>query len=209
MFLPFTAFAGGLAAHAVLTVPSVLKRGLVVAAISYSLLGFASPIALYLDGRRTGVEVDVVYPFGPNTPQGLVANRSAVRNDPPEQYSFRVEDPLSTPPNWLTYLLHSAIAVSVFSVLSALLGQLAAKLTTGLSPPNRRNARWALGLASGIPFFVAETAGGEWVRADLSNSGLVGAWLPLVVPLLGLGVLSLLVRWKRPDDPAASAPEVR
>ena len=208
-FLPFAAFAGGVAVHGVLSAGGVLKRGLVIAILSYGLLAYASPVAQYLDRRNVGGGVSAVYPFGPNTPHGRIANRSAVEASPPEEYSFRVEDPLSTPPNWLTYLLHSTVVFAVFSVLSALLGQLAARLTTGLSPPKRRNARWALGLASGSAFFAAEAAGGEWARADPSNSGLFGAWLPLVVPFLGLGVLLLLVRWRRPDDPGLWGPEAR
>ena len=209
LFLPFAVFSGGLAVHGTLSAVHVLKRGLVIAAISYGLLGFLAPTAEYLVRKSGGVDVAALYPFGPNTPENLISRRAAVESDPPEDYNFRLDAPLSRPPNWLTYLLHQTVVLAFFAVLSALLGQLAAKLTTGLSPPNRRNARWALGLASGIAFFVAETAGGEWVRADPSNSGMVGAWLPLVVPLLGLGILSLLVRWRRPDDPAASAPEVR
>jgi hypothetical protein len=208
MFLPFAAFAGGLTGHAVLSTAEVLKRGLAVALVSYVLLAFASPIVLYLDSRRAGVDVSVVFPFGPNTPRGLLAIRSTVEADPPEAYSFGVEDPLSTPPNWLTYLLHGAVVFAVFSVLSALLGHLAGRLTTGLSPPNRRNARWALGLAGGVAFFIADTIGGEWVRADLSNSGLVGAWLPLVVPLVELGILSLLRSRGEPDQPSSSRPRV-
>ena len=68
---------------------------------------------------------------------------AAVEADPPERYTFRIDRPLEQPPNWLTYLLHSVLAIAFYSVFAALLGHLSGKLTTGLSPPNRRNARWA------------------------------------------------------------------
>ena len=161
LFLPFAAFAGGLATHALLPVSSVLNRGVLIAVVSYLLLAYGLPITTYIDGKNAGVDVAVLYPFGPATPGGLLARRSAIEADPPENYGFRVEDPLSRPPNWLTYLLHSVIVIAVFSVFSALLGHLAGKLTTGLSPPNRRNARWALGLAGAIAFFLAEAVGGD------------------------------------------------
>ena len=113
-------------------------------------------------------------------------------------YSFRIGRPLTHPPNWLTYLLHSVVVITCFTILAALLGHRGGTLTTGLSPPNRRNARWALGLASSIAFFLAEAAGGDWVRANPSNSGVVGAWVPLVVPLAVLGLLEVLLRIRNP-----------
>ena len=145
--------------------------------------------------------MEALYPFGPPTPGGLLAHRSAIEADPPETYNFRVDSPLSRPPNWLTYLFHSVIALAFYSVFAVLLGHRSGKLTTGLSPPDRRNARWALGLVGAIAFFVAEAAGGEWVRADPSNSGVLGAWFPMVVPVVELGVLVVLARVRNPDGP--------
>jgi len=198
LLLPFATFAGGLAGHAVLSGRSVLKRAAVIAVVSYLLLAYGSPIAIYRDYASQGADLTASYPFGPMTPRALLAQRSAVEADPLETYSFRINDPLTHPPNWLTYILHSVVVFACFAFLAALLGHRSGTLTTGLSPPNRRNARWALGLASSMAFFLAEAAGGGWVRANPSNSGAVGAWLPLVVPLAVLGILEVLVRKRKP-----------
>ena len=201
LFLPFAAFAGGVAGYAFLSTPSVLKRGALIAVVSYLLLAFGSPVAVYVEERSQGVDLEELYPFGPPTPDGLLAHRSAIEADPPEAYSFRIDSPLSRPPNWLTYLFHSVIALALYSILAVLLGRWSGKLTTGLSPPDRRNARWALGLAGAIAFFVAEAAGGEWVRADPSNSGVLGAWLPMLLPVVELGVLVVLTHLRNPYRP--------
>ncbi|TFH64047.1 MAG: hypothetical protein E4G90_08875, partial [Gemmatimonadales bacterium] len=161
LFLPFAAFVGGLAAHAVLSVGSMVKRAAMIAVVSYFLLAYGSPMAFYRDYASREADLTALYPFGPPTPRALLAQRSAVEANPPQTYSFRVGRPLEHPPNWLTYLLHRAIVIAGFSVLAGLLGHRSGKLTTGLSPPDRRNARWALGLASSIAFFLAEAAGGE------------------------------------------------
>ena len=198
LLLPFATFAGGLAGHAVLSGGSVLKRAAVIAVVSYLLLAYGSPVAVYRDHASRDAGLTTLYPFGPYTPGGLLALRSAIEADPPETYSFRINHPLTRPPNWLTFLLHRAIVIAVFSFLAGLLGHRGGRVTTGLSPPNRRNARWALGLASSVAFFLAEAAGGEWVRADSSNPGALGAWLPLAVPLAVLGLLEVLVRIRKP-----------
>lgn len=198
LLLPFATFAGGLAGHAVLSGGSVLKRAAVIAVVSYLLLAYGSPVAIYRDHASRDVDLTTLYPFGPYTPGGFLALRAAIEADPPETYSFRINHPLTRPPNWLTHLLHSVVVIACFTILAALLGHRSGKVTTGLSPPNRRNARWALGLASSVAFFLAEAAGGGWVRADPSNSGAVGAWLPLVAPLAVLGLLEVLVRKRKP-----------
>ena len=54
--------------------------------------------------------------------------------------------------------------MALFAILAGLLGQLVGFLTGSLSPPARRNARWALGLLTAILFFLAQAVGGEWVR---------------------------------------------
>lgn len=190
LVLPFVVFAGGLAA-AGLSTSSVAKRAVLLALLSYGLLAYASPMAQYRAWASAGVDVAALHPFGPETPGGIRARRSAVEADPPEVFSFRTSRPLERPPNWLTYLLHSSIALAGFAVLSALLGQRARMLTTGLSPPWRRLAHWALGLASGALFFGVVLGGGEWVRAHPSRSGMLGAWLPLLVPLVTLAVLEI------------------
>ena len=142
----------------------------------------------------SGADLQSVHPFGPDTPGALVAQRRAIVANPPERFSFRVSEPLTHPPNWLTYGLHSPIVLSVFAIFAAFLGRKGRTLTTGLSPPNRKNSRWALGLVVSLAFFLAVAAGAEWVRKNPSNSGVLGAWLPLIVPLAGLCVLELLIR---------------
>jgi hypothetical protein len=117
-----------------------------------------------------------------------------VEAHPPDSFSFQVDRPLQRPPNWLTYLIHGPAAIAAFAVLSALIGWLTAGLTTGLSPPIRFSARWAIGLASALSFLLVEFAAGDWVRADPSHSGLLAAWGPLVLPLLILVVLRFLAR---------------
>ncbi len=204
LYLPFATFAGGVTAQRELSEISVMKHGVLVALLSYCFLAFGSPNALYWDHSSSGADVSVEFPFGPRTPHGLLAQRAAIESDPPETYSFRAERPLERPPNWLTYLLHSTIVIAAFSIVAGLLGHRSGKLTTGLSPPNRRNARWALGLAISIAFFLAEAAGGDWVRADPSNGGAWGAWLPLVVPMMALGFLEVLLR-SRANNQSTSA----
>lgn len=132
--------------------------------------------------------------MGAPTPSQLRARRGIVIATPPETYSFRRDRPFESPPNWLTYRIHSPVVIALFAILGALLGQLVAFLTSGLSPPARRNARWALGLFSALAFFIAEVAGGAWVRLDPGNSGLAGAWLPMLMPLAELALLAFLVR---------------
>jgi hypothetical protein len=209
LLLPYAAFAGGLAAHGTLSVPSVVKRGIVIAVVSYLLLAYGSPLAEYRIYASRDTDLAALFPYGPTTPSALLAIRSAVEAGPPDRYNFRIDRPLEQPPNWLTYLLHSVAAIAFYSVVAALLGQLSGKLTTGLSPPNRRNARWALGLVGAIAFFVAEAAGGEWVRADALNSGVLGAWLPMIVPAVELGLFAALARARGRDQSSPVSSEVQ
>ena len=193
LLLPFCAYAGGVGwypAHP----GGLVKRGLAVTALSYLLLAYGAPIARFHDMRRSGTDVSASFPSGPRTPGGLLVLRSRVQAEPPTVFSFRIDQPLEAPPNWLTYLLHSPAALAVYSLFSILLGYRTAGLTTGLSPPNRRNARWAVGLALSVVFFVVEAGGGEWVRADPSRPGILGAWLPMVLPLGFLGVFEVVFR---------------
>jgi hypothetical protein len=199
LFLPYAGFAGGLRAFGDLPARSVPLRGCVLAVLAFGLLAYGSPLAKYQADEARGADMAARYPFGPNTPGGLQARRSAADSIPPGDIPFSVERPLEAPPNWLTYLIHSLFAVSCLAILFALLGWQAGSLTSGLSPPARRNARWALGLASGILFFAAQAAGGEWVRMDSSNSGMLGAWLPLLVPVFELAFLMYLARRRGGD----------
>jgi len=206
--LPFATFAGGLAACASLSPRSVAFRGFLLSIVAYGLLAYGSPIGDFQVRATVGADLTIEFPFGPETPGGLRALRSAVEADPPADYSFSVDRPLEQSPNWLTYLLHSFVVIAAFAVLGALLGQQAGFLTSGLSPPTRRNARWALGLLSAAAFFLAEGAGGEWVRLDPSNSGVLGAWMPLLVPLLALVLLTAVARRRRLRLDSPTSPSV-
>ncbi len=195
LLLPFTAFAGGLTLSMVV---EVSRRGILFGSLlalpAYGLLAYVRPIAVYKEAVSLGRDVAIERPMGPSTSGQLRARREAVLATPPATYSFRVSRPLESPPNWLTYQIHSPAVLALFAILGTLLGQFVGFLTSGLSPPARRNARWALGLISSLAFFIAEVAGGEWVRLDPGNSGLAGAWLPMLVPMVELALLVFLAR---------------
>lgn len=193
LFLPFAAFAGGLAAD--------LRRGafqhwlpaIGVCLLTFLLLGFFSPLLQYEVESRMGLDLATQFPTGPRTISGLKLWRTRVVLDPPSEYSLSAGQPLRTPPNWITYLIHSQLALSLFALFSVLSGTLSSFLTTGLSPPGRQNVRWAIGLLSGAIFFAAEAFGGDWVRADPSHSGILGAWGPILIPIVELVGLRLLL----------------
>jgi hypothetical protein len=197
---PFTVFAGGV---------SIYRRGMrwhgvypglataiMVAGLSYVLLAVASPVLDYRLERAAATPAVVAdgRPTGPRTPRAILSQRQHVLANPPDVYSFSVEEPFSQPPNLLTLELHLPLLLAVFSVLNTLLGVLTADLTNGLSPPVRRNLRWAVGLFCGVAFFVAMAAADSWVRSSIEVSGIAGAWLPLAVPLLEAGLLLALIR---------------
>ncbi len=198
LLLPFAAFAGGVATHAVLRARGVaLRAGLLVLA-SWALMAFLSPLAQYRSWVSAGMDGAARFPMGVETPFALAALRSSVVSHPPAEYSFSVERPFQAPPNWLTYLIHSPAAIACFALLAALLGWACARLTLHLPPPPRENALWALGVASSVAFMAAVTAAGEWVRLHPSNPAVLAAWGPLLVPLVELGLLAaVLRRWGR------------
>ena len=194
ILLPFAAFAGGLSISRASSLWSAGRYAVPVAVIAYVLVAYAAPIARYRIQSSRGVDVSSLYPFGPSTPPALKALRDQGEADPPPEFRLSADRPFELPPNWLTYLLNSAAAMSVFAILAALMGHLAGVLTSGLSPPARRNARWAIGLLSAGAFFLAEAGGGEWVRWDPAHSGILAAWIPLLLPLAELAVLARIAR---------------
>jgi hypothetical protein len=208
LLLPYASFAGGMADWASLPPRGVMLRGFLLAALAYGLVAYASPTGEYRVRAAADADLAAEFPLGPRTPGALRGLRSTIESNPPETYNFSIERPLERPPNWLTYLLHSVVAIAAFAVFGALLGQQSGALTSGLSPPARRNARWALGLLSAVAFFLAEAAGGEWVRADPSNSGILGAWIPLAVPLLELALLTTVNRRRRQRGHTSAAPGI-
>ena len=192
LFLPFAAFAGGIAGQRLQTARGLGVSAGLVSVLSLFLLGFASPQLHYQADTMMGLDVGQLYPMGPVTLGGLSDLRDRIEENPPDEFSFGVDRPLASPPNWLTYRIHTPLVLSVFAILAAFLGALTASLTSGLSPPARKNARWATGLLSGVLFFFAETMGGEWVRGSPLNSGAVGAWGPLLLPAIQLWLFALL-----------------
>jgi hypothetical protein len=205
LLLPAAAFAGGLAVAGVPASRGLALRGALLAVLTYGLLAYGDPVAEY--HWLTSLRADAVaqYPFGPYTPGGLSRARDAVRENPPEAYSFRSSRPLESPPNWWTYQIHSFLAVALFTFLAAFLGRETGLLTRAHPPPLQANARWGLGLVTVVAFFGAESLGQSWVQSDPENSGVVGGWIPLAVPLLELVILTTVVR-KRAADLGVSAP---
>lgn len=193
VLLPFAAFAGGLGAGRRPDLSALFLSAAGVAAISFILLGFIAPRLEYEVEREMGLDLASRYPTGPTTIGGLARLRGHVIFEPPASVSFSPERPFQIPANWYTYLIHSSIVLALFAILNAFIGALAAFLTSGLSPPGRRNARWAIGLASGAAFFMMESIGGDWVRASPTNSGVFGAWAPVLLPIFELVLLLLLL----------------
>jgi hypothetical protein len=194
LFVPFTAFAGGLRVHRMVGSGSVLAWAVLLAVLSYGLLAYAGPVVNYQVRDAAGLEVEGLFPFGPEVPGFLRALRAHVEANPPAKPGFSTDAPLALPPNWLTYRLHMPAAVAAFSVLSALLGWVAGYVTIMKPPAPRRNARWFLGVALGMVFMVTVVAAGDWVRRDPAHSGVLAAWGPLLVPGVCLAVLAAIVR---------------
>lgn len=205
LVLPFVTFAGGLAASPPLprrreAAVAVVIPTLVLVGLTYFGGAVLSPLAEFKADERAGVDLATRYPLGPQVPSVLADQRTLILQSGTDQYRFSIDHPLERPPNWLTYLIHQPVALAAFGVLNALLGLLVGWATTGLSPPHRRHARWAFGLAAGVAFFVAASLGGEWVRNSPPNSGVLGAWLPLTMPLLGLFLAYLVLRARQGPD---------
>jgi hypothetical protein len=198
LFLPAAVFAGAGAAYGTISPRGVVFRGVAAAIVSYLILAYVDPVAEYRWGVVTGRNVSVEIPLGPLTPGTLAAMRDSAQANPPPHPSFRKAEPFQRPANWWTYQIHSIMALGAFAFLAALLGYRVAHLTWGLSPPKRRNARWAVGLLSMVLFFVAAALSGDWVRASPENSGVLGGWGPTGVPLLELLVLTAVARRKFP-----------
>jgi hypothetical protein len=204
LLLAPAAFAGGVAISAISRRLGVALRGALLMFLTYALLAYGAPQAEYRLTGLHGIDVDSQYPFGPFTPGGLLKVREAVQAGPPEEYSFRISRPLENPPNWWTYLLHSIMAVSGFTLLAALLGREVGVVTRAIPPPVRGNVRWGLGLATMVMFFLADKLAMSWVRSDPGTSGVLAGWVALSVPLVELAILRFVAR-NQAADPQAQA----
>jgi hypothetical protein len=49
-----------------------------------------------------------------------------------------------------------------------------------------------------VLFFVAESRSGVWIRSSLENSGVLGGWAPVAVPVIELLLLTAIARRKFP-----------
>lgn len=203
---PYAVFAGGLAVGCRSSVLSTVRYAALVGLAAYLLVGFAAPQMQYRAELADGLPVKTRHSTGPGTVSNLLSLRDLVRENPPTEFSYSVEEPLQRPPTWITYLIHQPAAAALFAILAALLGRVTGVLTAGLSPPVRRNARWGAGLAVGASAFLAQALGAEWVRLDPSNSGLAGAWLPLLVPGLILVGLQLLANRRSKGSTVSGSP---
>jgi len=169
----------------------VLGTALTLGVLAHVIGVFLVPVAEQRADAATGFDLEARYPLGANTPGALLARRAEILASPPSEYGFSVDDPMQRPPNWLLYLVHQPIAFGLFGLVNALLGLMAGWVTTGLSPPKRRNTRWALGLGSAVLFYLLSLTGARWVPASPDHSSFLGAWLPVSVPVLFL----LLAAW--------------
>jgi len=101
---------------------------------------------------------------------------------------------LDHPPNRITYLLHTRFTIPLVGIPVALIGLLFGTLTSGLSPPARRNTRWAFGLANSVLLFIPFWWTGRWTITDTSSPGLFAAWLLLALPLAELLLFWFIAR---------------
>jgi hypothetical protein len=208
LLLPFVMFAGGLeAARRGSSLKRTLLRAIPLVLIGYALGAFAAPGARLRQAESEGRDIEAYYPTGALTPPNLLRLREEVVARSPDAFSFSVDEPLRRPPNWLTYEAHQSAAVAVLGLLNLLLGVSVGRLTARLSPPVRRRRRWVVGLVGAVLFFAPIVVASVWVRTSAENSGVVGAWLPLLVPLLALSAASRRER-SRADLHSGSAANV-
>lgn len=171
----------------------LLALALSIAAVSFLITGILNPVIEYNQAARLGTDLEQYYPFGLGLPGDVLERRAYVLENPPEEYSYSVEHPLRTAPNWLLFAFLAPFAVALFAAMMVWVGASLARTTTGLSPPARRNVHLAVAvLVGGSPFFLYGPIG-AWVREDVSRPGWV-ALLILVTPALALLVLHVLRR---------------
>lgn len=188
LVFPFVAYVGGIVGSAgkvgYRTTAVVGLVTVTLGALAYSAGAILAPVSEWRADRAVGLDVRSRHPTGAPTPTGLARLRTMVRQTPPPEYSFSVERPTTHPPNWLTHLIHQPIALAAFGILNAVLGLLLGWTTSGLSPPRRRHVRWLLGLVSAAAFLALAMIASSWVRDSPGHSGVLGAWVPLALPLL-------------------------
>ena len=199
LLLPFLLFPAGLAVGRVLGHSWWAVRDAVVVGVSVSILsyGLHAWVAPEIEDRIRAETVDVQR-FGSRTPVGILRNLEFVQANPPPQYSLRTSTPQEFPPNVLLWHLHQPLALAVFGIANVLLGLLASELTVDLSNRVRRNVRLAMGVGGGIAFLACVVVASPvepFLRDGTMRSGIAGAWLPLLLPLIeGLALWHLIKR---------------
>ncbi len=205
LVLPFLLFTVGLAlgrslGHSGRAVRIAVVVGMLVSTLSYSLYAWAAPaIEDRILAARGGETVDARR-FGSQTPVGILRNLEFVQTNPPSRHSLRTAAPEEFPPNVLLWRLHQPLALAVFGIANVLLGMLASELTVDMSHRVRRNARMAIGAGGGVAFLVCVAVSspvGPFLLDGTLRSGIGGAWLPILVPLVEGVVLRRLVANRR------------
>ncbi len=205
VLLPFLLFPAGLAVARVLghsprAIRVAVLVGVSVSTVSYGLGAWVAPEIEDRVLAARGAESADARRFGSRTPIGLVRNLGFVQANPPPRYSLRTDAPQEFPPNVLLWSLHQPLALAVFGLSNVLLGMLASEATVDLPRRVRRNVRLAIGVAGGLAFLVcaALTSPTEpFLRDGTMRSGIVGAWAPLLIPLIEVLVLRRLVTNRR------------
>ena len=202
LVLPFLLFAAGVALASILQYRRGLLRvtilfAIVLAAVSYCLEAWVSPTL-----RDRALSTSATAPvearrFGPRTPVGLLRNLRYVEENPPDEYALRIDAPQLVPPNVLRWRLHYPLAHAVFGLLNVILGILSAQVTGDLARGMRRNLRLSIGIVGGTAFFslrVVASPVQPFLQDGVMQSGILGAWAPLMLPLIEILVLSQVLR---------------
>lgn len=205
VLLPFLLFAAGLAIGRVLghsrrAIRVAVLVGVAVSTVSYGLGAWVAPEIEDRVLSARGAESADARRFGSRTPVGLIRNLGHVQANPPPRYSLRANTPQEFPPNVLLWSLHQPLALAVFGLVNVLLGMLASEATVDLARRVRRNWRMAIGVAGGVAFLVcvALTSPTEpFLRDGTMRSGIMGAWAPLLIPLIEVLVLRRVVTNRR------------
>lgn len=203
--VPFLLFAVGLAlgrvlGHSARAFRVAIFVGVSVSILSYSLDAWVAPEMEDRILAARGPEAVDVRRFGSRTPVGILRNLEFVRANPPPRYGLRTNSPQELPPNVLLWELHQPLTLAVFGIANVLLGLLASELTVDLSNRVRRNVRLTIGVGGGIVFLVAVVVTSPvepFLRDGTMRSGIAGAWLPLLIPLIEGLVLRHLVTSRR------------
>ena len=200
--LPFLLFAAGVKLARVMgysrrLLPTAIGFALAIGAVSYYLAAWGAPELESRYWDALGDETVAERTFGAATPPNILENLRSLETNPPAEYSLRVADRSRPPPNVLRWYLHLPVAMAVFGLINTLAGVFANQLTENFGRGARRNALLALGVLGGLAFFGAMVLAGPtqpFLRDGTMRSGILGAWIPLVVPLLLSAVLFGIAR---------------